>query len=179
MLEDAKPENEEEEDPLPSEVAWHEKYKKDLGISRGLGYYHIQNGQEFIRSHSAESGSAETSRPRPIERDWLHVPEYTREPWEPAKKDEDVIPQGIGYYSGTKKWAHPRSHKIDYDKAETKQDEDTIPRGLGFYRATSGPEYTEDHLRDPTYYYEAHRLAYPMLPDLENHAQFVPDADRK
>jgi hypothetical protein len=61
-----------------------------------------------------------------------------------------------------------RSKKIDPEEAETKEDEDVIPRGLGYYRATSGPEYEEDHLRDPSYYYQAHRLAYPNLPDAGN-----------
>eukprot|EP00287_Rhodomonas_sp_CCMP768_P003210 CAMPEP_0196720496 /NCGR_PEP_ID=MMETSP1091-20130531/3289_1 /TAXON_ID=302021 /ORGANISM="Rhodomonas sp., Strain CCMP768" /LENGTH=206 /DNA_ID=CAMNT_0042061761 /DNA_START=85 /DNA_END=705 /DNA_ORIENTATION=- len=171
-----KPSEEEEDDPLEPEIAWHEKYNKDFGIPRGVGYYHVQHGRQFVRSHSAYSGFDGTSRPRPLE--WAWQPEYTRETWKATKSDEDTIPEGIGYYSDDKRWVKPRSKAIDHDKAETKEEGDVIPKGLGFYRATSGPEYTEDHLRDPTYYYQAHRLAYPALPDAGNKAQFVPDDER-
>eukprot|EP00960_Hanusia_phi_P029194 747822-Hanusia_phi.AAC.7 len=89
-----------------------------------------------------------------------------------VRNEEDTIPQGIGYYSGTSvngQWMIPLA-----SLPEAKGEGHVIPGGLNYYKGAT-EEYDQDYLRDPTYFDQAYRLAYPKLPDQDNRAKFFDD----
>ncbi|EKX44083.1 hypothetical protein GUITHDRAFT_109865 [Guillardia theta CCMP2712] len=139
------------EDERRPEVAG---YTKEWTIPRGLGYYHVSPEPNT----DSISSVGRSKRPAHNAVGWQWGQTAPTPPFKNVRDGEDSIPQGIGYYRG--------------DSA--KEEEDIIPQGLNYYKGATD-EYDQDYLRDPTYFDQAYRLAYPKLPDQDNRAKFFDD----
>jgi hypothetical protein len=147
-------------DPEAPEIAWDHKYSKDMVIPRGLGYYHIKP----LKANRKDT------------RIWgkLGPSKGTIESFQ----EGNSIPQGVGYYPGETEEMKNSGHNGGFVAAEEHSEDNFIPRGLGFFTSevpyriedTDGFDETQSYMRDPTFYHDAYRSAYPF--DGENKPHF-------
>jgi len=156
------------DDERRPEVAGFEKYTKEWTIPRGLGYYHVSS--EPATDSISAVGRSKRPAHNSVGMQWGQT--APTPPLNRVRNEEDTIPQGIGYYSGTSvngQWMIPLA-----SLPEAKGEGHVIPGGLNYYKGAT-EEYDQDYLRDPTYFDQAYRLAYPKLPDQDNRAKFFDD----
>ena len=153
-------------DPRAAEIAWNHRYIREMTIPRGLGYYHIKGSDEM--------GQAADSRI------WgqLGPSKDSVKPF----VDGNSIPHGIGYYPDEIAASAEDSQDALRVPLAEKTDEDFIPLNLGYYASevparledTDGFDSTQSYMRDPTFYGDAFRSAYPFDP--ESRPNFYPTA---
>ena len=150
-------------DPQPSEIAWNHKYDKAMTIPRGLGYYHI-NKKLTRGAHDPRIWGQLGPTKNDIEK-------YA---------DGNSIPRGLGYYPeetiSTQNAITPTMQSPD------RGSDDFIPLSIGYYKSeipervldTDGFDPSQSYMRDPSFYGDSFRSAYPFDP--ESRPKFYPAA---